>query len=312
MAGKSHQRTRCERNFQHADKHAEKHDQIIKQRQAQAKRKTRLRLLARQQVKQTKALTKVPCFAGLDNTALFKIVDNMTYRKYNQGESLCHQGDISDKLFILVRGLCGVYIKTQAEWKRREAWVRVGELKDMDICGESALAVSSSTRDHAEARSATITAESENVETLELARDAFFSLVSGGVIHTSVVTRVSSIRQSRSQSNKKRANLMKETGRVRSITKTRLAPVSSMSFIHNFGITRQQSRHQRNEWRSQWKQRLDTFSINDFRHGWRCLDAPEDRMMRSRYVNENFSWMKVDGKSNILMNDDSEANFKFD
>jgi CRP-like cAMP-binding protein len=294
--------------FSHADKHADKHNQLIKQKQARAKRKTQLRLLARQQVKQTKALTKVPCFADLGSTALSTVVDNMRYQKYKRGRNLCNQGEPSDKLFVLVKGVCGVHIQAKAEWQRDEAWVRVGELKEMDICGESALAIGSGEGNQAELRSATVTAETEDVETLELDRRAFFSLVSEGVIHTSVLARVSTIRQSRNQSNQRSASYMSEAGRLRSATKTRLAPVSKMSVIHNLGLSRQQTQRQKQNWQAEWKQRLDTFSIGDFRFGWRCLEAPEDRMMRSRYVNEKYSWMR---KHEAKTRDSQHSNFAF-
>ena len=129
------------------------------------------------------------------------------------------------------------------------------------------------------------------------------------MIHASILASVATIRQSREQCNEKSATNMSKIGRMRSVTKMRLQPVSKMSVIYNLGISRRRTPQQNRNWQAEWKQRLDSFSVEDFCRGWRCLDAPEDRMMRSRYVSENFSWMRMDDGTR---GDSEYTNFDFD
>ena len=268
--------------FDHADKHADKHAQIVANKRARAHRQTKLRLLARQQVKQTKALSKVPCFAGLSPAAVASVVDNMVYKKYASGDILCHQGAPATKLFVIVEGTCTVKIQAETEWKHSEKWVQVGELNDMDICGENALLMLSGDVESDHVRSATVTAKSDVVQTLELSRNAFLGLVKSKILDTSVMDHVRSIQSSRHQSNQISVNRVKESDKFRSISGSRLRPVSSMSIIDH--INEEQSRlfSEGGEAQSKldWKQRLDKFSSKDFSHSWRVSQSPDDFSQR--------------------------------
>jgi CRP-like cAMP-binding protein len=92
------------------DKHTKSLHREQSQRQQQQKRQTQLRVLARARVKQTNALSKISMFSDCNSDTVGKIVDSMTYDRFQPGDVLCNQGDVADRFFVIVTGQCGVTV----------------------------------------------------------------------------------------------------------------------------------------------------------------------------------------------------------
>lgn len=136
------------------------------------------RIAARIKIKKTKALTKAKVFEGINVEAIDKVLDKMSYERYEKGDTLFQQGDIANRFSIVVSGTCSV----------TQDGVIVGTLKALDIMGESALSGGT--------RSASVTATS-TVHTLELSSAGFAELVEQGVIAKEVLGRVQEVQKER-------------------------------------------------------------------------------------------------------------------
>ena len=143
--------------------------QIDKQRQTSVNR-TQMRILARQRLKQTNALTKIPIFQLLEKNQIEQLIEGMEYKTYPQGAKLCAQGETADRLFVLLSGQCKVSIRMHDKTEER----RVGTLYELDFVGEGALlGLGVNTKDVTTLRTATVTSEIGTVQALELRREKF-------------------------------------------------------------------------------------------------------------------------------------------
>ena len=135
---------------EHADnvmKGYHKHERQLAESQNRRKeisaRKTQLRLLARNKLKSSRALSKVPAFAHLSEMAISMIVDSMAYESFPEGAVLCREGDVADCMYVIISGGCRVT-------SERSKLVRHGKvlaiLKDLDIVGESMMCKEESQR----------------------------------------------------------------------------------------------------------------------------------------------------------------------
>jgi hypothetical protein len=161
------------------------------ERGAQQKRRTQLRLLLRTQLRQTRALKKVPAFAPLDEAAISKVVDRMQYKKFAKGDLLCKEGDAADTFYVIMQGQCTVTVGS----------VRVGKVHRLEFVGETALesirADGAAAAAAARVRSATVKVESESAMVLSLSRKEFASLVADDTVRPEVVSAMREVREAR-------------------------------------------------------------------------------------------------------------------
>merc|ERR1711871_740975 len=132
----------------------------MKGENARAKVMERLRLRA--MVRKGKVMDKIDIFKDLSTKAKDSIVAGMQPNVYQEGDALCFQGELADKLFILVNGEARVVVKFDGIAEPQE----VHRFKNNSVFGESAVAGVDSVR------TASIYATMET-KTLELSREKF-------------------------------------------------------------------------------------------------------------------------------------------
>jgi hypothetical protein len=167
-------------NFHDSEMALQAKNQKKQQRQRRA---TQNRVMARSKIRQTKALNKVPIFSNIPQyrmaAAIESILELTTYKKATKDEVLCQQGDAAIDFYIIVTGQCNVQVKGQDQKP-----VQVGQLKELDFFGESALLGSDAVRN------ATVIVESETLQVLKLSRGNFQLLVEEGVLTEDVLMKV--------------------------------------------------------------------------------------------------------------------------
>jgi hypothetical protein len=150
------------------------------------------RLAARNKVKSSRCLQKCPAFSTLDQGSVAQIVDAMEYSTMNAGEMLCREGDVADKMFVLVSGVCDVFIDGS----------RIASLKELDVFGEAALFPDAS---GASVRSATVRAAAGTaVKLLVLHKSDLDALVKSRVLKPECVRALSAVAAQRRLENKER------------------------------------------------------------------------------------------------------------
>ena len=118
------------------------------------------RLALRHRAKQAQVLTKCKPFAKLSEEGQNEIVDQMSYEKILDETSLCKQGDVADRMYVLMSGHCAVVVDD----------IHVATLHPLDVFGESALFGTGGAGDKSSRRTATVTAR-EDLEVLVLTRE---------------------------------------------------------------------------------------------------------------------------------------------
>ena len=165
--------------------------------QRDQRRTTQLRVEARHQVRQTKALCRVPLFKDVAHKAIEHILELTTFKKCFKGDILFEQGDAAKDFYIIVTGECSVE-KCEKDANGNAVKKQVDTLKDLDYIGESALFGESggggSGGEEVESwdegkeeqqqprRESTVTVLSDHVECLMLSREHFNMLVEEGVL----------------------------------------------------------------------------------------------------------------------------------
>eukprot|EP00946_MAST-07B_sp_MAST-7B-sp1_P001522 g1522.t1 len=166
------------------------------------RRRTHLRLRARMMLRQSKALQKVEIFHDLHDSAISALVEQMEYSSCVRDAVVVRENEVADTLFVIIKGKCGVYRKSEMGLSRESVGthgLKLGSLHDFDVFGEAALV------DRPERRNATVVVESEKLDMLKLSRSAFFDLVSSGKLSghaASVLERTRSVRSARVERNK--------------------------------------------------------------------------------------------------------------
>ncbi len=195
--------TRLINSFE-ADERGLRHEQELQHERS--KRKIEARLAARRKVRQNRALHRVPLFARVSDAGIDAVLDAMHLERFRAGDVLCRQGDVADRLYILVSGACAVSMAQPAPpppplpgsgsrsgtgtgatdvasaGTERLVDVAVGTLGELDVMGESCL-VQEGHRD------ATVTA-TEAVQALSLHRDALARLEAQGVLDAGVEEKI--------------------------------------------------------------------------------------------------------------------------
>ncbi len=108
-------------------------------------------------------LRQVPLLASIERVALARLAGQLEPLHVEAGHELCRQGEPGDRLFIIVTGSCGVYVREERGEERLTA------LGPGEHFGEIALLTD-------EPRTATVRAETP-VDVLQLPRDRFLKLV---------------------------------------------------------------------------------------------------------------------------------------
>jgi hypothetical protein len=168
------------------DKHEQGLQKRLKKQQEKAKRSTQLRLLARSQLKQSKALRKSTIFQELDDDEISLLIDQMTYKKRYKGDILCKQDDLSDNFYVIIAGEAVVTIHADDETEKVDGdgngddetppvEVAVGNLSALQFFGESALLAASD--EEIPHRTATVRVSSEKLELLCLHRSNYMKLM---------------------------------------------------------------------------------------------------------------------------------------
>ena len=101
-------------------RHEEGLRQKTEQRQKRARRKTQVRLKARTKLKDSKALHKLKVFADLDDEEVDLMIDKMDHIVRFKGQEICHQHDVSDSFYIIVKGHAVVNVDEEMQEKETE------------------------------------------------------------------------------------------------------------------------------------------------------------------------------------------------
>ena len=104
-------------------------------------------------------LARVPLFSGLDDATIDDIFSCMRSRRYAAGELICRQGDPSDSLFLLRRGVAQAFLTSLTG----ASSTTIARLRPGDVIGEVGVVTNLP-------RSASVIARSDAV-VLELERD---------------------------------------------------------------------------------------------------------------------------------------------
>lgn len=95
-------------------------------------------------------IANVPIFSALDDEELLEVLLTSTHRKLKKGELLYHEGDESEKLYVISRGKVKV---TKFSREGREQILRI--LEENDFTGELSLFSTQMARSNAEATETT-------------------------------------------------------------------------------------------------------------------------------------------------------------
>ena len=188
-------------SFENSERDLRKHH--AKQQKRQSINVQR-RVAARRKVRQTKALTKASVFAGIDSAATEEVLAVMDYERYEKGAVICAEGDAADRFFVIVAGKCRVTQRvahsssspTPRDGVDADESMHVGDLRPLDVMGENALIVDGGDGQR-RIRSATVTAASGVVQTLELQHTEFELLVESGIIGQEVLERMQAVQRER-------------------------------------------------------------------------------------------------------------------
>ena len=203
--------------------HEEGLKQKTEQRQMKARRKTQLRLKARTKLKDSKALSKIKSFSKLKDNEVNEIIESMDHIVRFKGQEVCHQHDVSDSFYIIVKGSASVTVNVEKDNKdeekkiddedmeeeKRPEQVEVAKIETLGFFGEGALVAG----DEPELRTATVTVSSEKCVLLRLKRLNFLKLMKTNTTFTrkadvdgednkSIIEQMKETRRERSKSNR--------------------------------------------------------------------------------------------------------------
>ena len=184
------------RQSEAAKKH---HHEKTKRKEKEADARVQKRLELRKRAKRAGALGKCPSFATLSKEGQSRIVDMMEYKKISGGKVLCQEGDVADRMFLLMKGACSVTIGEQQ--------VAILAGGDYPVFGESALfddeadAISLKFKKRkAATRTATVTAIDE-LQVLVLKRSGLRALVKSGDLDAGCVKALETVAVERRKAN---------------------------------------------------------------------------------------------------------------
>ena len=163
------------------------HAERTSQRKSMSDRRLAARLQARNKVKSSRCLEKCPAFSTLDQGSVAQIVDAMEYSTVGAGETLCREGAVADKMFVVVSGTCDVCIGGS----------QVASLRELDVLGESALFPDATGKS---VRSATVRCTTPST-LLVLRKAELDTLIQSGVLPQECVSALAAVAERRRQEN---------------------------------------------------------------------------------------------------------------
>lgn len=137
------------------------------------KEQLRLQRVARERLKKQGVLKNHELFSDLIPSSVDKLIDVFELKTYKQGDYLCKQGDVADRLFVIISGELYVDITNESGFVDRVATVKG---KDKPLVGESSIIDMS---EHY--RTASLLAAS-SLHTLEVTSEKFFRLMLDGFL----------------------------------------------------------------------------------------------------------------------------------
>jgi len=194
-------------------------------RQQRAKRQTQLRLKARRKLKDSKALHQFPTFSNLSDDEVNTLIDQMDHITRFKNDAICHQHDISDSFYIIVKGSAVATVDDDAtddqeiefyilddDTKCRTTattcpeQIEVGRIDVLGFFGEGSLIKDG---DGDGTCSATVTVVSDRCELLRLKRKAFLEMNESSTTfqtqhddHKSVLEQLKDVKMERTKSNR--------------------------------------------------------------------------------------------------------------
>ena len=200
------------------------------QRQKRARRQTQLRLKARRKLKDSKALHKFPTFSNLSEDQVNILIDQMDHITRFKNDPICHQHDVSDSFYIIVKGSAVVTVDDDTaddqevefyilddETKCRTTattcpeQIEVGRIDVLGFFGEGSLVKDEDDNGDGDGGtcSATVTVASDRCELLRLKRKAFLAMESSSTTfqtqndeQKSVLEQLNEVKMERTKSNR--------------------------------------------------------------------------------------------------------------
>ena len=197
-------------------------------RQKRAKRQTQLRLIARRKLKDSKALHRFPAFSDLNDDEVNTLIDRMDHITRFKNDSICHQHDISDSFYIIVKGSAVVTVddadtdtdfEVEKDTDKEEdvkcrtvaqtcpEQIEVGRIDVLGCFGEGSLVKAKEGKGDGIC-SATVTVASDRCELLRLKRKDFLTINNNSTTfqaqhddHKSVLEQLTEIQMERRKSN---------------------------------------------------------------------------------------------------------------
>jgi CRP-like cAMP-binding protein len=203
----------------------------LKKRQEKARRSTQLRLIARRKLKDSKALHQFPAFSDLNDDEINTLIDRMEHITRFKNDPICHQHDISDSFYIVVKGSAVATVDDDTEIEieqditdNKETKVKcrtlsktcpeqleVGRIGVLECFGEGSLVKEEEGKVVVDGGmcSATVTVDSDRCELLRLKRKDFLTLNDNSTTfqahhddHKSVLEQLNEIKTERTTSNR--------------------------------------------------------------------------------------------------------------
>jgi CRP-like cAMP-binding protein len=199
-----------DRMHQEHQQHQQELNNTLKKKQIQQRRNTRLRVeqrtQARAKLKKLKTLSRIPAFNGIKEEELQGMIDAMTLEEYEDsaGAVLCHQGDVADTFYVIMKGECGAYVDTDMDSQFGQGisggkMEKIGTIPTHAFFGESSL-LSAPGSKNAE-RNATVKIESDELTLLVLTKKYFYALIDNGTLDRSVLQGVQRVEHERHDRN---------------------------------------------------------------------------------------------------------------
>ena len=176
---------------------SKRHAKETLQRKSMSDQRLAARLQARTKVKSSRCLEKCPAFSTLDQGSVAQIVDAMEYSTVGAGETLCREGAVADKMFVLVSGTCEVCIGGS----------QVASLRELDVLGESALFPDATGKS---VRSATVRCTTPST-LLVLHKAELDTLIQSGVLPQECVSALAAVAERRRQENEGKRKMENNT-----------------------------------------------------------------------------------------------------
>ena len=194
------------------------------QRQKRAKRQTQLRLIARRKLKDSKALHRLPAFSDLNDDEINALIDQMDHITRFKDDAVCHQHDVSDSFYIIVKGSAVVTVDDDAEFgqdikdggagagdkkcrtvaKTCPTQIEVGRIEMLGFFGEGSLV-----KEGDGTCSATVSVASDRCELLRLTHKNFVKLNKNSSTfdaqnddHKSILEQLRDVKMERTKSNR--------------------------------------------------------------------------------------------------------------